>query len=328
MATSGTISQTVFDTRRVIDHAFLRCKVPPQAITSEMIVQAQDALYLMLSDLPNRGVQLWTVDRQILPLYEGVAAIVTPAGTIDLLQANLRTLRRLTGTETVEASTRATDFVTAATPSTVGVLWSAPPAAFVVERSADGVTWALAGSYGAPSASAGQWTWVDLSALVPARYWRVRAPSWTLDASEVFWGTAPSEIPVTRMNRDAYDNLPNKTFPGRPLQYWLDRQVDVPVMNLWPVPNAASAYSQVTIRRVRHIMDVGSMQQTLEIPQRWSQTIVALLADVLAQQTPQVDPGVAGMLAGRAQEALRAVQGSEYDASTITFTPSIGVYNR
>lgn len=328
MATSGTISQTVFDTRRVIDHAFLRCKLPPQTITAERIEFARDALFLLLSDLPNRGVQLWTIDRTILPLYEGVAALQTPAGTIDVLQANLRQLTRLTGATADATGSSTTDFTTDVRPSTVGILWSGAPAAFVIERSADGAAWVAAASYAAPSASAGQWTWVDLTALVAARYWRVRAPGGTLSDAEVYWGGNPSEIPLSRLNRDSYDTLPNKTFAGRPLQYWLDRQVDVPVMNLWPVPDPGSTYSQVTVRRVRHIMDVGSMQQTLEIPQRWFSTVVALLADALAQSLPDVPPDARADCALRAGAALSAAQGAEYDASPIRWTPAIGVYTR
>ena len=37
MAYSNTVSQTVFDTRRVIDNAVRRCKLTAQQITSEYI---------------------------------------------------------------------------------------------------------------------------------------------------------------------------------------------------------------------------------------------------------------------------------------------------
>lgn len=56
MAYSGTISQTIFDTRRVIENAARRCKMPPQTLTAEHIDVANDQLYLMLSALANQGL--------------------------------------------------------------------------------------------------------------------------------------------------------------------------------------------------------------------------------------------------------------------------------
>ena len=75
MAYSGTISQTVFNTGRVIDNAFRRCKLPAEQISGEYIEIANDCLYLMLSDLANQGVPLWTIEKIILPLYNGVEAL-------------------------------------------------------------------------------------------------------------------------------------------------------------------------------------------------------------------------------------------------------------
>ena len=51
MATSGTVSTTQFTTRQVIDHAYRRCRLGAQQITSEMIDIANDQLYLILSNL-------------------------------------------------------------------------------------------------------------------------------------------------------------------------------------------------------------------------------------------------------------------------------------
>lgn len=74
MAFSQTVSQTVFNTRKVMDRAFGRCRLPPESISAEHIDIAKDQLYLLLSDLPNMDIPLWTIERQIYPLYEGVAS--------------------------------------------------------------------------------------------------------------------------------------------------------------------------------------------------------------------------------------------------------------
>jgi len=76
-----------------------------QQITSEMIDVANDQLYLILSNLANRGVQLWCIERLILPLYEGQGAVTLPLGTVDVLNTNLRTLLESTGTTASTATT-------------------------------------------------------------------------------------------------------------------------------------------------------------------------------------------------------------------------------
>ena len=99
MAYSGTVSQTTFDTRKVIEHAVRRCKLPAQQITSETVDIAKDQLYLLLSDLANSKLPLWCVEKAIYPLYEGVNYIATYEGTVDILNGNLRWLQPVTGTD-------------------------------------------------------------------------------------------------------------------------------------------------------------------------------------------------------------------------------------
>jgi len=67
MAVSGTISTTTFNTNKVIDHSFRRCRLNAQAITSEMQSYALDALYLFLSELASVKTPSWCVEKQIYP---------------------------------------------------------------------------------------------------------------------------------------------------------------------------------------------------------------------------------------------------------------------
>jgi len=91
MAYSNTVSQTVFNTRRVIENAARRCKLPAQSLTPEHVDIANDQLFMLLSDLSNRGIQLWCIDKQIYPLYNGVGDVTLVTGTLDVLNSNLRT---------------------------------------------------------------------------------------------------------------------------------------------------------------------------------------------------------------------------------------------
>lgn len=328
MAYSGTVSQTTFNTRRVIEHAARRCKMPAQSLSAEHIDIANDALYLMLSDLANQGAPLWCIQKSIYPLYEGTNYITTYSGTVDILNANLRWLQEVTGDDTTTNTTNITEFSTPTEVSTVGIKWSAASSPVEFSRSDDGLTWTIIQSE-VPNVGSGEWSWYDLGSAVAANFFRVRATSGNLDFSQIYLGNTPTEIPLARLNRDDYTNLPNKSFQSnRPLQYWLDRQSLSPVMNLWPVPNAAATEMQVVVWAHRHIMDVGTMTQEIEVPQRWYETIVAMLAAKLAMEFVEVDAQIVPMLDAKAQQTLYMAQQEERDNSPINIAPSIGAYTR
>ncbi len=331
MATSGTVSTTNFTTRQVIDHAFRRCRLGAQQITSEMIDVANDQLYLILSNLANRGVQLWCIERLVMPLYQGNGAVVLPIGTIDVLNTNLRTLLESTGTTASTATTFQVYNADGLTVTTVGIKWSAAAQPFVIEMSNDGLVWTAINTIqptNAPTQVSGEWLWIDTEVPESADYFRVRVTSGVLSASQVYFGNTPNEIPIARLNRDDWTALPNKSFEGRPLQFWFDRQREQPVMRLWPLPNLAAETQQIVLWRHRYIQDVGTMTQNLDVPQRWFDAIVAMLASKLAEETPEVDANLMPILEAKADKALAQAENEERDNSPIYWTPNLSVYTR
>lgn len=328
MAFSGTVSQTTFNTQTVIDRAFGRCRIKPELISAEYIKIAQDNLYLLLSDLANQGAPLWCVEKQIYPLYSGVGEVPLGSGTVDILNANLRSLKEVTGTNTDAATYRIIQFSSATIVSTVGILWSSAAVPLAFARSDDGVTWDTIQTE-TPSAAAGEWTWFDLDSAVASTYFRVLATTGTLGFDDIHTGNTPSEIPLGRLNRDDYTYLPNKTASSsRPLQYWFDRQLTQPLMRLWPIPNSAAETSQIVAWRHRYIMDVGTLVQELEIPQRWYQAIISLLALRLAYEIAEVDPNLILPLKSVSDEDLYKAQAEERDNSPFNVMPQISAYTR
>ena len=328
MAYSNTVSQTTFNTRRVIENAARRCRLPAQSLTPEHVDIANDQLYLLLSDLANRGIQLWCIERSIYPIYSGLSQLITYAGTVDVLNSNIRSLQQVTGINTEGDTFRETDFTDDVLVTSIGIKWSAAAVPIALQRSDDGTTWTTV-QVESPSASAGMWTWFDLATVVPSRFFRILATLGTLSYSRVYMGNTPSEVPLARLNRDDYTNLPNKSFlSNRPLQFWLDRQSLSPVLNLWPVPNAEAETQQIIIWAQRHIMDVGTMTQEIEVPQRWYEAIVAMLASRLALEYLEVDINMISLLDQKAKESLYFAQQEERDNSPINILPNISMYTR
>ena len=328
MAYSNTVSQTVFNTRKVIENAIRRCKLPAESITAEYVDIANDQLYLLLSDLANMGAPLWCIEKQILPMYDGVGDIALDTKVVDILNSNFRQLQSASGTNVDTSTSRTISFGGDTFVTTVGILWSAASVPIAFEQSVDGLVWTTIQTE-TPVATAGQWTWYDLNISVATPYFRVRATSGTLGFSQIYTGNTPTEIPLARMNRDDYTNLPNKYFQSnRSLQYWYDRQIPNPIMHLWPVPNAAAEICQIVLWVQRYIMDVGTMTQELEVPQRWYEAIVSMLAAKMALEITEVDAGMIQLLDAKAERALYIAQAEERDNSPMMIAPNIAMYTR
>ena len=51
-----------------------------------------------------------------------------------------------------------------------------------------------------------------------------------------------SDLTLNRIGVSTFATIPNKLTEGRPIQVWIDRQRDAPVLNLWPVPDKNDTY--------------------------------------------------------------------------------------
>lgn len=331
MAFSGDISGTTFNALKVVDHAFRRCRLQAQKITSEMQQYALESLSFMLSDLANIKPPSWCIERQIYPFYQGQPTVTLDIGTIEVLNANYRTLQQLTGAVTVAGSTVykvdfANDQQSEATVSTVGVKWSGSSTDLTFAVSNDDINWTDVGTQ-TTSAAAGDWTWTDIAVALPYRYFRITAAS-AFNYEDVYLGNMPQEIPMGVLNRDTFVAQSNKIFEGRPLTYWFQRNIAQPVMHLWPAPNSAAEFCQLIVWRHRHIMDTANLQQEVEIPQRWLEAIINGLAARVASETPEVDANLVPMLEQRAAVSLQRAWDGDNDGSPTYINPGIGCYTK
>lgn len=328
MATSGTVSTTTFDTTKVIDTAFRRCRVKPQQITSEMLQTARDALFVLLSELPVVGLQLWAIDKQILPCVLGLSAVSTPLGTIDLEACNFRTLQEISYTESTPAADTYLMTMTADTSiSTIGIKFATGGTFALNIQSWDGLAATTLQTIPSAAYSAGVWYWFDLDPAVTEGAFQIKeANSVAISVDVGFLGNMPNEIPMGRISKDDYTALPDKTFTGRPTMFWLDRQAETPIIRIWPTPSTTYEKAQIVIWRQRYVEDVGTMQQSLEVPQRWLNAVIARLALRIAMEEPLVDAQLIPGLTAMDQQAMQLVMNDERDQSPMTIAPNISMY--
>jgi hypothetical protein len=97
-------------------------------------------------------------------------------------------------------------------------------------------------------------------------------------------------------------------------------------MYLWPVPS--DPFVQMTVWYSRQIDDVGALTNELEVPQRWYEATVMMLAHRMSLELPGVGLDRIQYLEAQAEKYLALAEAEERDKSPIYFAPNISVYSR
>ena len=198
----------------------------------------------------------------------------------------------------------------------------------IYEVSDDGVTWTTVQQFPQTTLADREWVYFNIGITPNHLYYRLRNVSTTSTFSvrQIVFSTSQQVIPLARLNRDDYWNLPNKQFPSvRSLQYWFDRTIE-PSMYLWPVPNNDFQMFQLVVEK--QMQDVGSLTDQIYVPDRWLPCVQAQLSHKLALQLPGVDMGRVGYLENQANKLFQNASDEDRDKSPIYFQPNISYYTR
>lgn len=88
---------------------------------------------------------------------------------------------------------------------------------------------------------------------------------------------------VSRIGVGDYATLPNKNTTGRPLQIYVNRQVN-PEYTLWPVPDLPYTILYWTMRRIQ---DSTTATDVMDMPVRFVPALIAGLAFQIAMKRPE-----------------------------------------
>jgi hypothetical protein len=91
-----------------------------------------------------------------------------------------------------------------------------------------------------------------------------------------------SEVPLTQMGRDDYQDLTNKKSEGTPVQLYFDPQLATAKLYLWPVPQNATERIVLSVDRPLQVMIDSS--NTADLPEEWIEVIKYGLAVRLAPE--------------------------------------------
>ena len=339
--TSNTTGQTTISVDQMISFAYKEAGKLSEELTPEYINAARQALWYILINLSNRGVNLWLLEYIVMGSAAQQRAYTLPVGTVDIREANYRTLTTpspTTDTTLVfNTSTLAVSHSIAAGASATAYFSGNPrflSAGFycetanktlTVEYSYDNITWATIGTVS--NSPTNNWGYLQIDGAPAAGYWRFRNTSATaIVVKALSLASVQQDIPMARMNRNDYFSLPNKDFTSvRALQFWMDRQV-TPQINVWPVPQNAFQVFQFIIEL--QPQDVGRLTNEIAIPDRWVPAIQGQLSHRLAKLLPGIDPGRIQMLKQDAAEATLSAEEEDRDKSPIFFRPNVSYYTR
>lgn len=333
MATSGTVAQTPITVDTFITQALQRAGKLPSTAGGELLARIREALYFLLADLGNDGINLWCKVKSVISVEPYATSYQMVKGTKDITDMLYRELFDLGGILTNPDPTQL-QFT-----STNGVVpvynisaeFQAPGrATLAVDYSLDGITWTNLVVLNPVDVVAGSEFSLDLDNSAIAAYWRIREvtnPS-LLAMQEVRFRKVNNELTLYKLNQTDYVNLPNKQSTGqKPLQFWFDKQID-PRVWVWPIPTQDRG--QLVIWSALQPQDPGSMTNELAVPTHWYRYIATALAVEAAMLMPpnELPPGRLEQLQGQAAEQKIRASNGESDGSSYQLAPNISPYTR
>lgn len=127
------------------------------------------------------------------------------------------------------------------------------------------------------------------------------------------------DLTMERVSREYYNNIPNKLTRGRPVQYFVDRQIS-PVVYVWPTPD--NTYSLILTKLLR-LDDASAGVNTMEMPFRFYPCLAAGLAYYLAIKKA---PERVQLLKAVYDEEFARAASEDRDRAALNLTPGRSSY--
>ena len=129
-----------------------------------------------------------------------------------------------------------------------------------------------------------------------------------------------TDFSMSRVSRDEYLSIPNKTTTGRPTQFFIDRQI-TPKIKVWPTPeNSTDVLHFDCLTRIE---DADTFTNTVEVPFRFYPCLAAGLAYYIAIKKA---PDRIQLLKAIYDEEFDRAQAEDRDRASFNVTPSLQYY--
>ena len=231
-----------------VEEAFERCGL--EFRTGYDGETARRSMNFLFADWANRGLNRWTIDQVSQTVASGISSY--PVGVIT---ATVGSSSSLTLGETITGGTSAVTASIITKPSATTITLTVPSGTFTSGETITGGTSSASTTISAsPSLDDVQST-IDILSAVVRR--------------------SDSDISISRISRDDYLSIPTKSSTGRPIQFYVDRQI-TPVVKVWLTPENNTDI--IIYDRLVRIDDADSSVNTVEVPFRFYPCLAAGLA--------------------------------------------------
>ena len=135
--------------------------------------------------------------------------------------------------------------------------------------------------------------------------------------------TSATDIPLERISREEYHNLPNKTTTGRPTQYAITRGVNNIALFLYPTPNITTGI--LNIECFKQLEDVNkSAGQNAQVPKRFLPALTCGLSYYLSMKRPGIPMDRIQMLKANYEEKLAFAMEEDRERASMFIRPRLG----
>lgn len=127
-----------------------------------------------------------------------------------------------------------------------------------------------------------------------------------------------ADLTITRISEPTYATIPNKLTQARPIQIWIER-LNTPRFTVWPVPDNTQQYILV-YWRLRRIQDAGNGVNTMDMPFRFYNAMVAGLAYYMGLKVPGAIQRL-DVLKQQYEEAWELASTEDREKAAVRFVP-------
>ena len=165
-----------------------------------------------------------------------------------------------------------------------------------------------------------QWTIAQRTQTVTANDADYDLGTDVIDVLSMVVRRSTTDFSMSRISRDEYLSIPNKTTTGRPTQFFIDRQI-TPKIKIWPTPeNSTDVLHFDCLTRIE---DADTFTNTVEVPFRFYPCLAAGLAYYIAIKKA---PDRIQLLKAIYDEEFDRAQAEDRDRASFNVTPSLQYY--
>jgi len=300
MATSGSATFNL-DLTEIVEEAYER--TGSELRTGYDLKTARRSLNLLFADWANRGVNMWTFEQGSITLVPGVPTYPIPLDTVDLLEHVIRTGEGSVATQADLTITRISVSTYATIPNK---LQQARPIQIWVQRLDGSTTAAITTLSASISSTATTITVASAANLASAGFILIGTETiyYGYTTGNILYNCVRAQNGTTAAAHTAGDSI---------------YMQNLPCVTVWPTPDDSQTYTLV-YWRMRRIDDAGGGVNTMDVPFRFLNCLVAGLAYYLALKVPNAMVRM-DVLKAQYDEAWELASTEDRETAALRFVP-------